>query len=194
MWCGVVVYGHISHWSRLVPLICSNWICPLRKPSMSKWTPSPLWLRHCLWPGYACHIPHSNIACLHLSWPMRHFFTSMLHSQPGSQSAFAAIGGYCVPSFSTFGSQVHQDALSILSITMGMWAPQPHQEDFSVGHRGLAGRIDTKAQKEVRRLTASCAGSWLAHGVWEACGYVFNGLVGWRKVRRERVEVKRAAE
>lgn len=48
------------------------------------------------------------------------FLTNILHSQPGSQSAFAAIGGYCVPSFSTLGVHVHQDSLSILSMTRGM--------------------------------------------------------------------------
>ena len=54
----------------------------------------------------------SQLACASL-------FTNKLHSQPGSQSAFAAIGGYCTPSFSTLGSHVHQEFLSILSMTMG---------------------------------------------------------------------------
>ena len=62
--------------------------------------------------------------------------TSIRHSQPGSQSAFAAIGGYCVSSFSTFGSQVHQELLSTLSITEGMCWPQPHQDVLSGGREG----------------------------------------------------------
>lgn len=60
------------------------------------------------------------------------FFTSILHSQPGSQSALGAMGGYLFPSFSTFGSQVHHDSFGILSMTIGTCEPQPHQEDFSV--------------------------------------------------------------
>ena len=82
----------------------------------------------------------------------------MLHSQPGSQSAFAAIGGYSVPFFSTFGVQVHQESLSILSMTMGTWEPQPHQEDFSARAIRSSGMGRGSGS-----LTAGGAGSGFAH-------------------------------
>jgi len=52
-------------------------------------------------------------------------------SDAGSQSAFAAIGGYSLPSFSIFGSHVHRSSTGTLSIMLGTWLPQPHQEVFS---------------------------------------------------------------
>lgn len=54
---------------------------------------------------------------------------------PGSQSALAAIGGYCFPFFSTFGSHVQRSASGTWSITDGTWEPQPHQEAFSAARR-----------------------------------------------------------
>ena len=54
------------------------------------------------------------------------------HSQPGSQSALAAIGGYCLLSRSTLGSQTHLSSWEMLSITLGTCLPHPHHETFSV--------------------------------------------------------------
>jgi len=49
---------------------------------------------------------------------------------PASQLALAALGGYCLPSNSTFGSQVHRSSAGTLSMTDGMCLPQPHQVAF----------------------------------------------------------------
>ena len=68
-------------------------------------------------------------------------FTNRSHSQPGSQSAFAAMGGYPFPSFSTFGVHVHHSSSGILDITVTTWRPQPHQEGFS-SERGVSGAMD----------------------------------------------------
>lgn len=82
--------------------------------------------------------------------------TTILQNHPESQSAFAAIGGYSVPSFATLGSQVHHCSFAMGSMTLGTWLPQPHQEDLSAidvssGHEsseGLEGiATDCKSRK-----------------------------------------------
>jgi len=40
------------------------------------------------------------------------------------------IGGYCFPSFSTLGSQVHHWSRGIFSITLGIWFPQPAHDSL----------------------------------------------------------------
>jgi len=57
--------------------------------------------------------------------------TIMLISDPGSQSALAAFGGYVFPSLSTCGVQMQRSACGILSMTLGICCPHPHQEIFS---------------------------------------------------------------
>ena len=118
--------------------------------------------------NHLCLVSYHNslLACAPPPFSPSASFTSNLHSQPGSQSAFGAIGGYCVPSFSTFGSQVHQDSLGSLSMTMGTCWPQPHQEVFS--RRGVSLVIQGREEEERWGLgTAGGAGSALAHfGGW----------------------------
>lgn len=112
-----------------------------------------------------------------LSWPVYphpSLLTNKSHSQPGSQSAFTAIGGYSTPSFSTFGSHVHQFSRGNLSITMGMCWPQPHQEVFSVseGGRLVIARERERGGEEGR--TAGGAGSGFTH-----CGCRWVGRCRW---------------
>lgn len=123
-------------------------------PAMFNPTPAPASYRH-------VHIRHQMFPSL--VFPVLVYapslFTSMLHSQPGSQSAFGAIGGYCVPFFSTFGSQVHHVSLGSLSMTIGTCWPQPHQEDFSVL------RVSYAPERQRESYTASRAGAAFTHDV-----------------------------
>ena len=75
------------------------------------------------------------------------------------------MGGYSVPSFSTFGSQVHQFSLGMLSITIGTCWPQPHQEVFSEGSL-----VRTTVGGSGEEGTAGSAGSGFAHLVGEWLG------------------------
>lgn len=42
-------------------------------------------------------------------------------------SHLAALGGYFLPSDSTWGSQSHRSDSGMASMTLGIWLPQPHQ-------------------------------------------------------------------
>ena len=44
----------------------------------------------------------------------------ILQNQAGSQSALGAMGGYCPPSFSTVGSQLHQSSFAMGFMTLGI--------------------------------------------------------------------------
>ncbi|KAG8666056.1 Kelch repeat-containing protein 3 [Fusarium poae] len=48
-----------------------------------------------------------------------------------SQFGDAAMGGYETPPTSTLGSHAQRSASGIVSMTDGMWLPQPHQEVLS---------------------------------------------------------------
>lgn len=50
--------------------------------------------------------------------------------QPPASHGDEALGGYALPSLSTLGSQVQRSSFGMLSMTMGMCEPQPHQVDL----------------------------------------------------------------
>ncbi|KAH6704044.1 hypothetical protein BKA61DRAFT_617782 [Leptodontidium sp. MPI-SDFR-AT-0119] len=63
--------------------------------------------------------------------PVTHFQTPpTAPTGPESQLGLDPFGGYCLPSASTFGSQVQRSSAGTLSITEGMCLPQPHQVAF----------------------------------------------------------------
>ncbi|ATY61618.1 Kelch repeat [Cordyceps militaris] len=57
-----------------------------------------------------------------------------------SQNGWLAMGGYCLPPRSTRGSQAQRSSSGMASMTMGTWAPQPHQVDFSARKKGVVSR------------------------------------------------------
>ncbi len=57
-----------------------------------------------------------------------------------SQEGDLAMGGYCLPSRSTLGSQAQRSSSGMVSMTMGTWEPQPHQVDFSERTRVISMR------------------------------------------------------
>lgn len=122
---------------------------------------------------------------LHLPLPLPIPISPPSPSHPDPQSAFGAIGGYRVPSFSTLGSQVHHDSLGSLSMTIGTCWPQPHHEDFSArrvgqlgcicsGMSGPGGASERRGDEERRGRTALVAGAAFAHfvcwGGWKGGG------------------------
>ena len=65
-------------------------------------------------------------------------FFIQLHIHCGIQSPLEGIGGYVFPSLVTLGVQVHRFSSGMLSMTLGICLPQPHQEAFS-GAKGQFG-------------------------------------------------------
>lgn len=58
-------------------------------------------------------------------------------------SGFGPIGGYCLPSFSTVGSQVQRLSSATEAITVGTCWPHPHQVTFSMDEIVSIPEVDT---------------------------------------------------
>lgn len=78
-----------------------------------------------------CQVTTPQIPC-HPNWQILPLGILLPHTthemtQPASQ-LFSPLGGYFLPPTSTLGSQVQRSFSGMLSITEGIWLPQPHQE------------------------------------------------------------------
>jgi hypothetical protein len=88
------------------------------------------------------------------------------------KSGCGPLGGYCLPSFSTLGVQVHRSFSGTSSMMLGTWLPHPHQLAFSVHVksasisrcrvRHLDGLRDAQVAAQFAR-TARGAGRLLTH-------------------------------